>query len=169
MFSCHTEFFSDCIHFWIRTYRLALLGDGPTIQRSGANYASSERASENAEQAAKDHGPKRTGTSDPPEKEFLYPKIWLPDYARTASPDRAVQVKLTIMFGECWLAMLLGVALVSHQLGGFLGVWLGGFLFEQTGSYDAVWWLAILFGLLSAAINLPFVEKPVHRLALASA
>jgi predicted MFS family arabinose efflux permease len=73
------------------------------------------------------------------------------------------------MFGECWLARLLGVALVSHQLGGFLGVWLGGFLFEQTGSYDAVWWLAILFGLLSAAINLPLVEKPVHRLALASA
>ena len=61
--------------------------------------------------------------------------------------------------------MLLGVAFFSHQIGGFLGVWLGGFLFERTGSYDAVWWLAILFGLLSAVINLPIVEKPVHRVA----
>jgi len=65
--------------------------------------------------------------------------------------------------------MLLGVAFFSHQLGGFLGVWLGGLLFERTGSYDAVWYLAILFGLLSAVINLPIVEKPVHRVAAAPA
>jgi MFS family permease len=82
--------------------------------------------------------------------------LWLSTIPPTSS-------LVAIMFGERWLAMLLGVAFVSHQLGGFLGVWLGGFLFEQTKSYDAVWWLAILFGLLSAVINLPIVEKPVHR------
>jgi predicted MFS family arabinose efflux permease len=48
-------------------------------------------------------------------------------------------------------------------------VWLGGLLFERTGSYDVVWWLSILLGLLSAVINLPIVEKPVPRLAAASA
>ena len=84
--------------------------------------------------------------------------LWLSTIPPTSS-------LVAIMFGERWLAMLLGVAFVSHQLGGFLGVWLGGFLFEQTKSYDAVWWLAILFGLLSAVINLPIVEKPIHRVA----
>jgi predicted MFS family arabinose efflux permease len=49
-------------------------------------------------------------------------------------------------------------------LGASYGVWLGGVLFERTGSYDAVWWLSILLGLLSAVINLPIVEKPVARL-----
>jgi MFS family permease len=62
---------------------------------------------------------------------------------------------VTVMFGTHWLATLFGFAFFSHQIGGFLGVWLGGLLFERTGSYDAIWWLAILFGLLSAAINLP--------------
>ena len=70
---------------------------------------------------------------------------------------------VAVMFGTRWLAMLFGFAFFSHQVGGFLGVWLGGVLFERTGSYDAVWWLSILLGLLSAAINLPIVEKPVVR------
>src|SRR5215510_14969228 len=72
---------------------------------------------------------------------------------------------VAVMFGTRWLAMLFGFAFFSHQVGGFLGVWLGGVLFERTGSYDAVWWLSILLGLLSAVINLPIVEKPVARLA----
>jgi MFS family permease len=76
---------------------------------------------------------------------------------------------VTVMFGTHWLAMLFGFAFFSHQIGGFLGVWLGGVLFERTGSYDLVWWLSILLGLLSAAINLPIVEKPVQRLAVAPA
>ena len=46
------------------------------------------------------------------------------------------------MFGTRWLAMLFGFAFFSHQVGGFLGVWLGGIVFERTGSYNAVWWLA---------------------------
>ena len=75
---------------------------------------------------------------------------------------------VAVMFGTRWLAMLFGFAFFSHQVGGFLGVWLGGLLFERTGSYDPVWWLSILLGLLSAAINLPIVERPVARLAPAT-
>jgi len=74
-----------------------------------------------------------------------------------------------VMFGTRWLATLSGFAFFSHQVGGFLGVWLGGIVFERTGSYDAVWWLSILFGVLSALINLPIVEKPVMRREAAAA
>jgi MFS family permease len=70
---------------------------------------------------------------------------------------------VAVMFGTRWLTMLFGFVFFSHQVGGFLGVWLGGVLFERTGSYDAVWWLAILLGVLSALINLPIVEEPVAR------
>jgi MFS family permease len=76
---------------------------------------------------------------------------------------------IAVMFGTRWLATLAGFAFFSHQVGGFLGVWLGGIVFDRTGSYDAVWWLAIMFGLLSGVINLPIVEKPVPRLAAAAA
>ncbi len=76
---------------------------------------------------------------------------------------------VALMFGTRWMAMLFGIAFFSHQVGGFLGVWLGGLVYERTGSYDAVWWLSVLFGLLSAVINLPIVEKPVVRPALAAA
>ena len=76
---------------------------------------------------------------------------------------------IVVMFGTRWLATLFGLAFFSHQVGGFLGVWLGGLLFERTGSYDVVWWLAILFGLLSAVINLPIIEKPIARRAFAPA
>jgi MFS family permease len=72
---------------------------------------------------------------------------------------------VAVMFGTRWLATLFGFAFFSHQVGGFLGVWLGGYLFERTGSYDLVWWLSILLGVFSALINLPIVEKPVARLA----
>jgi MFS family permease len=82
--------------------------------------------------------------------------LWL----STVAPTQGL---IAVMFGTRWLATLAGVAFFSHQVGGFLGVWLGGVVFERTGSYDAVWWLSILFGLLSAVINLPIVEKPVVR------
>ena len=72
---------------------------------------------------------------------------------------------IATMFGTRWLAMLAGFAFFSHQVGGFLGVWIGGLAYEHTGSYDVVWWLSILFGILSALVNLPIVEKPVARLA----
>jgi predicted MFS family arabinose efflux permease len=76
---------------------------------------------------------------------------------------------VAVMFGTRWLAMLFGIAFFSHQVGGFLGVYLGGRIYESTGSYDIVWWLGVLFGLLSAIINLPIVEKPVERLAATAA
>jgi MFS family permease len=72
---------------------------------------------------------------------------------------------VALMFGTRWLAMLFGFAFFSHQVGGFLGVLLGGILFERTGSYDLVWWLSVFFGVASALINLPIVEKPVVRMA----
>jgi predicted MFS family arabinose efflux permease len=70
---------------------------------------------------------------------------------------------IALMFGTRWLATLAGFAFLSHQVGGFLGAWLGGIVFERTGSYDLVWWLSILLGVLSALINMPIVEKPVSR------
>ena len=70
---------------------------------------------------------------------------------------------VSLMFGTRWFATLYGFAFVSHQVGGFLGVWLGGIVFEKFGSYTPIWWLSILFGVLSALINLPIVEKPVTR------
>lgn len=68
-----------------------------------------------------------------------------------------------LMFGTKYMAMLYGFAFFSHQVGGFLGVLLGGFLYEATGSYQVVWWLSIALGVASALINLPIVEKPVER------
>ena len=76
---------------------------------------------------------------------------------------------VAVMFGTRWLAMLYGFAFFSHQVGGFLGVLLGGIVFEATGSYNPVWWLSVMFGVLSALINLPIVEKPVARYAPAAA
>ena len=78
----------------------------------------------------------------------------------TVPPTNALVV---LMFGTRWLATLYGFAFFSHQVGGFLGVWLGGVVFEATGSYDLVWYLSIFFGVASALINLPIVEKPVER------
>lgn len=82
--------------------------------------------------------------------------LWL----STVPPTSAL---VALMFGTRWMATLFGFAFFSHQVGGFLGVWLGGILFERTGSYNVVWWLSVLFGILSAIINLPIVEKPVVR------
>ena len=70
---------------------------------------------------------------------------------------------VALMFGTRWMATLFGFAFFSHQVGGFLGVWLGGFLFERTGSYNVVWWVSIVLGIVSALINLPIVEKPIVR------
>jgi MFS family permease len=78
----------------------------------------------------------------------------------TVPPTSAL---VALMFGTRWFATLYGFAFVSHQVGGFLGVWLGGIVFEKFGSYTPIWWLSILFGVLSALINLPIVEKPVPR------
>jgi MFS family permease len=78
----------------------------------------------------------------------------------TVPPTSAL---VALMFGTRWFATLYGFAFVSHQVGGFLGVWLGGIVFEKFGSYAPIWWLSVLFGVLSALINLPIVEAPVLR------
>ena len=78
----------------------------------------------------------------------------------TVPPTSAL---VALMFGTRWFATLYGFAFVSHQVGGFLGVLLGGVVFEQFGSYTPIWWLSIFFGVLSALINLPIVEQPVAR------
>lgn len=88
--------------------------------------------------------------------------LWL----STVPPTAAL---VSIMFGPRYMAMLYGFAFFSHQVGGFLGVILGGVLFEKTGSYDVVWWLSIALGVASALINLPIREKPAPRLAMAGA
>jgi MFS family permease len=88
--------------------------------------------------------------------------LWL----STVPPTSAL---VAVMFGTRWLAMLFGFAFFSHQVGGFLGVLLGGFVFDSYGSYNPVWWLSVFFGVLSALINLPIVEKPVARAAMAPA
>jgi len=88
--------------------------------------------------------------------------LWL----STVPPTSAL---VALMFGTRWMATLFGFAFFSHQVGGFLGVWLGGFLFERTGSYNVIWWLSIALGIASAIINLPIIERPVVRPAAAAA
>jgi MFS family permease len=70
---------------------------------------------------------------------------------------------IVVLFGTRWLGTLAGFAFFSHQVGGFLGAWLGGIAFDRFGSYDPVWWLSIGLGVASALINLPIVEQPVSR------
>jgi predicted MFS family arabinose efflux permease len=70
---------------------------------------------------------------------------------------------IAVMFGTRWLGTLAGFAFLSHQIGGFLGVWLGGVLFDRFGSYDPVCRLSILLGVFSALVNMPIVEEPVAR------
>ena len=72
-------------------------------------------------------------------------------------------------FGLRWVATLFGVAFLSHQIGGFFGVWLGGLLFDLYKSYDIVWWLNIALGVVAALIHLPIREVPSPRLAAAAA
>jgi MFS family permease len=67
------------------------------------------------------------------------------------------------VFGVKHMAMLAGMVFFSHQLGSFIGVWLGGYLFTKLGSYDAVWGIAIGLGLMAALANLPINEKPLVR------
>jgi predicted MFS family arabinose efflux permease len=73
------------------------------------------------------------------------------------------------IFGVRYLAMLSGVTFFSHQIGSFLGAWLGGFMFDRTGSYDLVWYLSIALGVVAGLINLPIDEREIKRSAIASA
>jgi MFS family permease len=76
---------------------------------------------------------------------------------------------VAIMFGTRHLGMLGGVVFLSHQIGSFLGVWLGGYLYDHFGSYDPVWWLGVALGIFAAIVHWPIQEKQVERLQLATA
>lgn len=71
------------------------------------------------------------------------------------------------VFGPRYMGTLFGFVFLSHQLGSFLGVWLGGKLYDQTGSYEMVWWLGIALAVFAALIHLPIDERPTARLSVA--
>jgi MFS family permease len=73
---------------------------------------------------------------------------------------------VAIMFGTRYLGMLGGIVFFSHQIGSFLGVWLGGYLYDHFGSYDPVWWLGVLLGIFAAIVHWPIEETAAARPAL---
>ncbi len=88
--------------------------------------------------------------------------LWL----STVPPTNAAIAQI---FGVAHLSMLSGFVFLSHQVGSFLGVWLGGVLYDRTGSYDIVWYIAIALGIFAALINLPVQERSIARTAGAAA
>jgi MFS family permease len=68
------------------------------------------------------------------------------------------------VFGVRYMATLFGIVFLSHQIGSFLGVWLGGWIYDATGSYDLMWWAGVGFGLAAAIVHLPIDERPLPRL-----
>jgi len=82
--------------------------------------------------------------------------LWL----STVAPTNAL---VAVMFGTRYLGMLGGIVFFSHQVGSFLGVWMGGLLYDATGSYDVVWWLGVALGIFAAIVHWPIREEPVQR------
>jgi predicted MFS family arabinose efflux permease len=72
-------------------------------------------------------------------------------------------------FGPAWMTMLYGIVFFSHQIGSFLGVWLGGVVFDRTHSYDTMWWISVLLGVFAALVHLPIRESQVPRPAAKAA
>ncbi|HYE70536.1 MAG TPA: MFS transporter [Aquabacterium sp.] len=82
--------------------------------------------------------------------------LWL----STVPPTNATVAQI---FGVAHLSMLGGFVFFSHQIGSFMGVWLGGLLYDRTGSYDIVWYISIALGVFAALVNLPVREAPIQR------
>jgi predicted MFS family arabinose efflux permease len=82
--------------------------------------------------------------------------LWL----STVPPTNAIVAQI---FGVQYMGMLSGFVFLSHQMGSFMGVWLGGRLYDTTGSYDVVWWIAIALGVFAALVNLPVREAAIVR------
>ena len=82
--------------------------------------------------------------------------LWL----STVPPTNTLVAQI---FGVRYLAMLSGFTFFSHQVGSFLGAWLGGKLFDATGSYDIVWYLAMALGIVAGLLNLPIDERAIER------
>jgi MFS family permease len=74
---------------------------------------------------------------------------------------------VALMFGPRFMATLFGIVFLSHQVGAFLGVWLGGWFYDSTGSYGPVWWMGVALACFAALIHLPILERPVVRPAVA--
>ena len=70
------------------------------------------------------------------------------------------------IFGSRYLSTLYGVVFFSHQIGSFMGVWLAGRLYDSTGSYDVVWWMAIALGVLATLVHLPIADRPLQKQTL---
>jgi MFS family permease len=85
--------------------------------------------------------------------------LWL----STVPPTNAL---VAIMFGTRYLGMLGGIVFFSHQIGSFLGVWLGGWLYDRTGSFDIVWWLGVALGVFAAIVHWPIEEARVRSAAV---
>ena len=82
--------------------------------------------------------------------------LWL----STVPPTNAVVAQI---FGVQYMSMLGGIVFLNHQLGSFLGAWLGGRLYETTGSYEVVWWISVALGLFAAVVNWPVRDTPIVR------
>ena len=72
---------------------------------------------------------------------------------------------VAVMFGTRYMALLYGIVFLSHQLGSFLGVWLGGWLYDRHGTDDAIWWAGVVLAVVAAGLHWPISERPVDRLA----
>ena len=85
-------------------------------------------------------------------------------YLATVPPTMSLVAKL---HGMRFVATLFGIVMLSHQVGGFLGAWLGGYLFERTGSYDWLWYIDIMLAVGAALIHMPIQEARSLRPAVA--
>ncbi|MDN3519551.1 MFS transporter [Aquisalimonas lutea] len=87
--------------------------------------------------------------------------LWL----STIPPTSAL---VALMFGTRFMGTLFGLVFLSHQVGSFLGIWLGGAVFELTAGYDAIWWLTVAFGVVAGFLHLPIAERPAPAFAAAA-
>lgn len=76
---------------------------------------------------------------------------------------------VAVMFGPRYMGTLFGFVFFSHQVGSFLGVWLGGVIYTRTGAYDLLWWIGVALGLFAALVHLPIRDAPAPRPAVALA
>ena len=93
---------------------------------------------------------------------FLLGLLWLGTIPLTSG-------LIVTFFGPRWLSMLYGIVFLSHQIGSFMGAWIGGWLYDTTHSYDLLWWAAVAIAVLAAVLHLPIREQSAPRPAAAAA
>jgi predicted MFS family arabinose efflux permease len=93
---------------------------------------------------------------------FLLGLLWLGTIPLTSG-------LIVTFFGPRWLSMLYGIVFLSHQVGSFMGAWIGGWLYDTTHSYDLLWWAAVAIAVLAAVLHLPIREQSAPRPAAAAA